>query len=159
GIDLYQKAIDRDPHYALAYASMAYVLVMLPVTCDVPPSDVFPRARTAAKRALQLDDSLGDAHQSQGWVHFWCDYDWVNSEKEFRRTLDLDPRNSLGLWGWAHLLSCLGRHTEALALVQKGRELEPPSLVINALEPMYLFFAGKHEEGIQRLNEAFDIEP
>jgi Tfp pilus assembly protein PilF len=94
GIDLYGKAIDIDPHYALAYASMAYVLMMLPITCDVPPSDVFPKAKAAAKRALQLDDSLGEAHQSQGWVHFWCDYDWVNSEKEFRRTLELDLKQA-----------------------------------------------------------------
>ncbi len=159
GIDLYQKAIDIDPHYALAYASMAYALIMLPMTCDVPSTSIFPQAKTAAKRALQLDDSLGEAHQTLGWAYSWYDYDWVNSEKEFRRALQLDPENSLAYFGYAHLASSLGRHAEALSMIQKGREHEPLSLVINALEPLFLFYAGKHEEGMLRLNEAFDIEP
>jgi DNA-binding winged helix-turn-helix (wHTH) protein/Flp pilus assembly protein TadD len=159
GIDFYKKAIDVDSSYALAHASLGYALVMLPMTCDVPPLDVVPQAKIAAQKALALDDSLGEPYQTLGWASFWFDYDWDNSEREFRRALQLDPENSLSYFGYAHLLSILGRHDESLMQMRKGRESEPLSLVINALEGLFLFYAGKHEEAISSLTDVFEIEP
>src|SRR5215207_32952 len=121
GAEFFQEAVKVDPTYALAYAGIADAYRTLPITSDVAPNDAFPKAKEAVTKALELDDSLAEAHASSGWIKLWFDWDWAGSEGEFRRALDLNPYYADAHRGYAHLLSNTGRYEEALREVERAR--------------------------------------
>src|SRR2546426_8423784 len=149
-IGLFQQALDADPAYARAYAGMADSYRTLPIASYVPSKEAFPQAKAAARRALDIDDDLADAHIVLGWVGFWFDWDWTGAENQFRRAIELSPDNADAYRGYAQLLSSLGRHDEAIATIEKARALDALTLVIQALEAQYLFYAGRDGEAIAR---------
>jgi serine/threonine-protein kinase len=108
---------------------------------------------------LEIDETLAEAHIVLGWVGFLYDWDWTAAETEFKRALELAPNNSDARRGYAHLLSNLGRHAEAIAEVKRARELDPLTLITNVLEGQFLFYAGREPEAIERLNKTLEIEP
>ncbi|MBL8206397.1 MAG: protein kinase [Blastocatellia bacterium] len=124
GIKFYQQAIDADPSYALAYAGMADAYRTLPIAgSTVSSKEAFPQAKAAAKKALELDGQLAEAHIVLGWAGFLFDWDWRAAEKEFKRALELSPNNSDAHRGYAHFLSNSGRHDEAITEGRRAREL------------------------------------
>jgi DNA-binding winged helix-turn-helix (wHTH) protein/TolB-like protein/Tfp pilus assembly protein PilF len=154
----FQEAVAADPPYALAYTGIADAYRTLPITSDVPPKDAFPKATEAVTKALQLDDSLAEAHAIRGWIKFWFDWDWAASESNFRRAIDLDPNNADAHRGYAHLLSNTGRHEEALREVEKARELDPLSLITNTLQGQFLRFAGHDDEAERSFEKALELD-
>lgn len=158
-IGFYQQAIQIDPNYALAYASMADAYRMLPITSDTAADEAFPAAKAAAKRAIELDDNLCYAHVAMGYVASWYDWDQKLAEAEMRRAITLNPNSSDAHRGLSVLLTVLGRHEEAIAEMRLARELDPLSLPTNALEAQTLHYAGRDEEAIERLNKTFEIDP
>lgn len=159
GIEFYQKAIDADPIYALAYAGMAQAYAALPITSDVPPSEAFPQAKAAAQRALEIDANLAEAHIILGVVEFWFDWDWTNAEAELKKSITLRPNNPDAHRFYAVLLTVLGRSEEALKEMETARQLDPLSLIVNALKGQSFFFAGRDAEAINQLNKTLEIEP
>jgi DNA-binding winged helix-turn-helix (wHTH) protein/TolB-like protein/Flp pilus assembly protein TadD len=159
GIVFYQQAIDADPLYALAYAGMADAYRTLPITSDVLPSEAFPQAKAAANRALEIDANLAEAHIVSGYVEFWFERDWKNAESEIKKAVELSPNNAGVHRAYSILLTCLGRHDESLVEMRTARQLDPLSLVTNALEGQTLFYASRNDEAIARLNKTFEIEP
>jgi DNA-binding winged helix-turn-helix (wHTH) protein/TolB-like protein/Tfp pilus assembly protein PilF len=157
-ISYFQQAIDLDPSYALAYAGLADAHISSLAT-DLPPNEFLPQARAAAQMAIEIDDTLAEAHAELGFVIFWWDWDWDASEKEFKRALELDPNNANAHLFYAHLLSNTGRHSEALAEAKRARELDPLNLRNNALEGQFLIHAGRTDEALARLREILEIEP
>ncbi len=159
-IAFYEQAIEIDPRYALAYAGIADAYRTLPLAgWNLSSREAFPQAKAAAKRALEIDETLAEAHIVLGWVGFLYDWDWTAAETEFKRALELAPNNSDARRGYAHLLSNLGRHAEAIAEVKRARELDPLTLITNVLEGQFLFYAGREPEAIERLNKTLEIEP
>jgi serine/threonine-protein kinase len=158
-IVFYQQAIDIDGNYALALAGMADAYRTLSITTYAPSKEVCPQAKALAKRALEIDESLAEAHIVLGWVEFMYDWNWAAAEKELRRALELSPNNSEAHRAYAHLLSNLGRHDEAIAEAQKARELDPLTLINNALEGQFLFYGGRADEAIVRLNKTLELDP
>ncbi len=159
-IVLYQQAIDLDPNYALAYAGIADSYRTLPLAgWSVASKEGMPRARTAAEKALEIDENLAEAHVALGWVHFLYDWDWLAAEKSMTRAIELAPYNADAHRSYAHLLSNTGRHDEAIEQIRRARELDPLSLIINALEGQFLFYAGRDTEAIDRLKKTMEIEP
>ena len=159
-ISLYQQAIDADPTYALAYAGIADAYRTLPLAgWNMPSKEAFPQAKAAAKKALEIDEKLAEAHIVLGWVGFLYDWDWTAAESELKRAIELSPNNSDALRAYAHLLSNSGRHEEAIAEAKRARELDPLSLITNALDSQFLFYAGRDEEAIARLRETLELEP
>ena len=158
-ISYFQQAIAVDPNYALAYAGLADAYRGLTVGGEMPSNEVMPQAKAMARKAIELDDRLAEAHANLGLIHFWYDWDWNAAENQHKRALELDPNNSDALLFYAHLLSVLGRHAEALAKIKRARELDPLSLRVNAIEGMLLTFAGRYDEAITRLQKTLELEP
>ena len=159
GIEFFQQAIDSDPTYALAYAGMADAYRSLPINGDIPSGEAMPKARAAAEQALRIDPGLSDAHSVLGWVGFWFDQDWAGAENEFRIALELNPNNPDARRGYSVLLTCLGRHDEAIAQMRKAREIDPLSLITNALEGQAFLYAGEYDLAIGSLDKLFEIDP
>ena len=160
GITFYQQAIAADPTYALAYAGLAEAYRTLAIAgWGVASKELFPQAKAAAIRALELDPDLAEAHIALGWIEFFFDWDWNAAENEFRKAIELSPNNADAHRGFAHLSSNLGRGDEAIAEGRRARELDPLSLLTNALEGQFLFYAGHDDEAILRLRKSLEIEP
>ncbi len=159
GIAFYQQAIDIDPLYALAYAGMADAYRTLPITSDVASTEAFPKSKTAALKALEIDKRLPEAHIVLGYVASWYEWDWKTAENEIATAVEISPNNSDARRAKSLLLTVLGKHDEAVAEMKLARELDPLSLPTNALEAQALFYSGRDAEAFERLNKTFEIDP
>ena len=158
-IEFFQKAIDLDPNYALAYFGLAEANRSLAITSDVPSKDCLPQAKAAAIRALEIDDSLAEAHASLSFSLIWYDWNWTSAEKEARRAIALNPNSAMAHFAYAHVLSDLGRHDEAVAEGGRAVELEPLFLLFNAIDGMFLHHARRDGEASARLQKTCEIDP
>jgi len=123
----FQQAIDRDPNYAMAYVGLASYYYVVPDYSPVSNSEALPKAQAAAEKALQLDDTLADPHAILGGVYnSW--FEWSKSEAEFRRALELNPKDANACNWYAFLLSQQGRFEEAIALAKRAVDLEPMNM-------------------------------
>ena len=157
GISYFQKAIEIDPSYALAYVGLADAYRS--PSLEIRPTEGLPKAKAAALKAIELDDTLAEGHAVLGWVIFWYDWDWSSAQSQFKRALELDENNADAHSYYANLLSNTGRHAEALTEGKRARELEPLNLRINALEGQFLVFAGQVDAGIDRLQKTLELDP
>jgi TolB-like protein/DNA-binding winged helix-turn-helix (wHTH) protein/Flp pilus assembly protein TadD len=158
-IKYFQQAIDADPTYARAYAGLADSYRTLPIVSPVPSSEGYPQAKTAAARALAIDPNLADAHVVLGWTGFSFDWNWAAAEREFQTAIALSPNNSDARRAYAHLLSNLGQHNRAIAESRIASDLDPLSLITNALHGQFLFYAGKDDEAEIRFRKTLELEP
>jgi serine/threonine-protein kinase len=159
GILHFERAIEIDPNYALGYVGIAEAQFPLVMSNDVDPLAVFPQARRAALRAVELNPNLADAQLALGMIAFWYDWDWPEAERRFVRALDLNPNNSRARSMYAHLLSNTGRHDRALAEARQARELEPASVFGRSVEGLLLQQAGLTEAAVEHLRRTVDLEP
>ena len=157
GIKCFQQAIDRDPSYAMAYVGLADAY-RAPALESVP-SEALSKSKAAVQKALEIDDSLADAHATLGFIIFWYEWNWAASEAELKRAIELDPKNADAHLFYAHLLSNTGRHDEALNEAKLARELDPLNVRTNALEGQFLVHAGHVDEGIARLKATIELDP
>ncbi len=158
-ISYFQQAIELDPNYALAYAGLADAYRARVVGGGTSPAVYMPKAKAAAEKAIETDDTLAEGHAALGLIIFWYDWDWNAAEKEYKRALQLDPNSADSLQYYAVFLSNTGRHAEALAKIKRARELDPLSLRINAVEGMLLLHAGQTDEAIARLQKTLELDP
>ena len=156
-ISYFEQAIAADPFYALAYVGLADAHVSA-LASGLPSNEIFPQARAAAQKAIEIDGTLAAAHAELGYINFWYDWDWGASENKIQRALGLDPDSAEAHLYYAHLLSNTGRHAEALAEAKRARELDPLNLHINALEGQFLIHAGRTDEALTRLRETLEME-
>ena len=159
GIIHLEKAIELDPAYALAYSGLSEANRSLALGSELPPREHLTRAKLAAQKALQLDEELAEAHTSFGASLFWLERNWSDSEKHFRRAIELNPNSADAHLFYAHLLSNIGKHNEALAEIKLARDLDPLSPFISALEGQFLLHAGRPDEALAKLNDTFVLAP
>jgi serine/threonine protein kinase/Tfp pilus assembly protein PilF len=159
GIEQFNKAIDIDPNYALAYAGLADSYNIIASYSSSPPSEAFPKARAAAERALSLDNTLPEAHISMAFVLFGYDWDWSEAEKEFKQALTLHPGYATGRLWHSLFLVAMGRHEEALAEMEKALELDPLSLPIHTNLGWLLYLGRKYDEAAKQLKKTLEMEP
>jgi tetratricopeptide (TPR) repeat protein len=157
--DYFQQAIDRDPSYALAHAALAESYVVLGGWNVFTPHEVFPKAREAANRAIQLDANLAEPHASLAMVSFAFDWDWKTAEQEFKRALDLDPNHPDVHQLYSYYLTALGRLDESFTQMQRAKELDPASLskVLGIGE--ILNYMNRTDEAIQQHKQALEMDP
>ena len=158
GISYYEQAIAVDPTYALAYVELATTYRAMVLTNDARPSEVVPKAKEYALKAVELDSSLAEAHTAVAIISFWYDFDPESAERHHLRALELDPNSSQSRFAYAHFLSNMGQHEKALAEARRTRELDPAGLVTNALEGQVLFFAGKEDEALKVLTATAEMD-
>ena len=159
GISYYEQAIVLDPSYALAYVGMANACRAMVLTNDAPPNEVMPKAKAAVLKAIELDDSLAEARNALAFITFWYDWDPRAAEIHHIRALELDPNSAPSHYFYAHMLSNMGRHDEALSEIKRAKELDPISLATNAIEGQILFFAGKDDESLKTLQATAEMDP
>lgn len=159
GIEYFRQAIAIDPNYALAYVGLAETYLPMALTSGVPSGEVIPKAKAAVLRALELDETLPEAHVALGLINFWYDWNFQAAEKQYLLALENDPNSAEAHFAYAHLLSNTGQHEKALSEIRLSRQLDPVSLRTNALEGQILFFAGKSDEALDRLNQTIDLNP
>jgi TolB-like protein/Tfp pilus assembly protein PilF/class 3 adenylate cyclase len=158
-IEFFQKAVELDPNYALAYFGMADAYRALVITSDLPPKEVFPQAKAAAQKAIEIDGSLAEPHATLALVHMWFDWDWAAAEREAQHAIRLNPNLGFSHWAYAHVLSNLGRHEEAITQAVRARELDPLSLIANAREGAVFYYAERYDRAKISLEKTVTIDP
>jgi TolB-like protein/Flp pilus assembly protein TadD len=159
-IECFNEAIAADPNHALASVGLAdsYTLLGTVTYGAFHRRDVWPRARAAAARALELDEQLAEAHTSLAFIRFRYDWDWNGAERGFARAIELNPHYATARQWYAYFLSTRGRHDEALREIRRAQELDPLSLPIATGVGRFLYFAGRHEEAAVECRKAIDMD-
>lgn len=158
GISYLKQAIEIDPAYALAYVGLANGYRSMALSGDTASSEVFPKSKAAAQKAVEIDETLAEAHAVLGFTISWYDWDWNAAEKQFQRALALNPNSADAHWVYAGSISNLRRHAEALAEIKRARELDPLNLIINASEGLILIHAGQPDEGLAVLQKTSELD-
>ena len=158
-IDHFERAIQIEPSYAAAHAGLSMAWQKWGSQRPAPVKEFEPQARAAARKALELDGQLSEAHAAQGFLQFSCDLDWKGGENSIKRALELDPKNLDGHYNYTVLLMALGRFPEALTEIQTAEQLDPLSHQVQVLFGHLLYRAGKYDEAVQRLKQAIEREP
>jgi eukaryotic-like serine/threonine-protein kinase len=158
GISYFQQAIEIDPSYTLAYVGLADGYRTFALVGEMPATELL-KAKVAAQKAVEIDDTLAEAHAELGFTIFWYDWNWNAAESQLKRALDLNPNNADAHLFYAHLLSNTARHAEGLAEVERARQLDPLDLRINGLEAQFLVHAGKPDEALAFLQKTLEVNP
>ncbi|MDM7923069.1 MAG: winged helix-turn-helix domain-containing protein [Pyrinomonadaceae bacterium] len=159
GISYLEQAIAADPGYALAYVELANAYRAMVLTNETPPLLTMPKGKAAALKAVELDPELAEAWSALAFNNFWFDFDPRTAEQNLLRSLALDPANAQARFQYAHLLSNIGRHEEALQQIKIAREADPLSTIVNALEGQILTFAGREDDALKVLRSVIDTDP
>jgi TolB-like protein/DNA-binding winged helix-turn-helix (wHTH) protein len=159
GIAYFQQAIDRDPNNALAYAGLANSYFVRAISGAVPTEDVMPKAEAAALKALELDDSLAEAHTSLAHISANYEWNWSKAESEYKKAIELNPSYSTGHHYYAMFLMAMGRHTEALEEMKRAQRLDPLSPAILTFIGKAHYYAGNNEEAIRQYRKVLDSDP
>jgi serine/threonine protein kinase/tetratricopeptide (TPR) repeat protein len=158
GIEYFQQAIESDPGYALAYAGLADSYNLLASYSMLASSDAFPRAKAVARRALELDEGLAEAHTSMSFAKFGYDWDWAEAERGFKRALELNPGYPMAHQWYAVMLVALSRFEESFAHVVRAQELDPLSLPINTLVGWLHHLARDYDRAIAQYRSTIELD-
>jgi TolB-like protein/Tfp pilus assembly protein PilF len=161
GIAYFQQAIQKDPNYALPYAGLAnsYISLGQPWGGDMSPTEVLPQAKAAATRALEIDDSLGEAHLALARVVQLYDWNWSAVEMEYRRALELNPNDAMAHNWYGEYLQEMGRNEEAFAQLRQAVVLDPLSSdSANNLGDVF-YTARQYDQAIRAFQKALELEP
>lgn len=156
-IQFFQKAIDKDPAYALAYTGLANCYSFWGVNY-VPPREAFPRAKAAAMKALELDDTLAEAYVSLGGIQLFYDWDWPGCRKSVERGLELNPNSLNAHVVYAYYLDLMGQQDGALAEITRAQELDPLALVIKVDIGIRHYIARRYDQAIDLYKSVSELE-
>jgi TolB-like protein/Flp pilus assembly protein TadD len=159
GIEFFEKAIQSDQRYALAYAGLADSLALLAFFGLAPPGEVMPRAKEAAHTALGIDDQLAEAHASLAGILKVYDWNWPASERAYLRALELNPNYTVAHRGYAAYLSALGKAEQAMRQIRRAHELDPLSLTINMELAWNLYMAREYDQSIEQALRTLELDP
>jgi eukaryotic-like serine/threonine-protein kinase len=155
----FQEALEHDPTYALAYAGLADAYALLGAYDIMPPKEVLPKAKAAAMHALEIDDDLAEAHTSLAFVKQTLDWDWDGAERDYRRASELNPNYATAHHWYALSLDAGGRHSEALAEMERAQELDPLSLIIHANVGLMHYHMRRFDEAMQQWLSTIAMDP
>jgi TolB-like protein/DNA-binding winged helix-turn-helix (wHTH) protein/Flp pilus assembly protein TadD len=157
----FNQAIEQDPQYAQSYSGLAdtYALLGDWQYAVMPPKEALPKAKVAAIKALELDSTLGEAHNSLAFCLDGFDWDFPVAEKEFQRAIELNPGYATAHHWYAWHLSLLGRYDEAIVEMEKAENLDPLSLIINADLAELLLLARSYDESIRQSRKTIEMDP
>ena len=157
--ECYQKAIEIDPTYALAYVGLSIWHQSLAFWGDVSPSQAVSKSRELAQTALKLDDTISDAHNSLAVIYATYDWNWSAADREFKQALELDPANALGCVNYAICLTIQKRFKEALIHAQRAQKLDPLSNLVNTWTAMILTYMGQYEDAVEEMQQVIAKDP
>jgi TolB-like protein/DNA-binding winged helix-turn-helix (wHTH) protein len=155
--EYFQESIRKDPSFALGYAGLSNAYHELAYSAR--PSEVMPKSKETAERALQLDDTLAEAHAALGWVKWIYDWDWPGAEKEFQRAIQLNPGYALSHGMYALFLDSMGRFDEASREFQMARELDPVSLGLIRSTAEHFRYLRQYDKAIAENQKVLEMDP
>jgi TolB-like protein/DNA-binding winged helix-turn-helix (wHTH) protein len=153
------QAAQIDPDWALAYAGLAGSYISANYVDALPPEEVWPKAKSAAQKALQLDPNLSEAHVALGEVLDNSDFDYPSAEREFKRAIELSPSNSHAHQSYADFLATLGRANEAISEIKLAQQLDPMSFWVSRDVGRMFYEARLYDQAIPALREAAEMNP
>lgn len=160
GIDCFQQATDLDPAYALAYAGMADAYAFLASsTGGLPPVECYPKAKAAATKALEIDNSLAEAHTSLGFAHLLYDWDFQHAERAFKRAIKLNPAYANAHDGYGFYLKATGQNEAAVRESRRAQNLDPLSLFATVSLGWAYYFARQYDRAIEHGSKALELDP
>lgn len=163
-VSYFQQAIDKEPSYALAYAALADAYILIPSYSsnlpmdDVSPQEAYTKAREAAAKALELDETLTEPHASLATVMYEYDENFAESEREFRKAIELNPNYATAHQWYAELLLRLGRNEEAINEIKLAQELDPLSLIINSIAGVAYMENRQYDQAIEQLQKTIEMD-
>ncbi len=156
--DYFTRAVQKDPRYALSYAGLADTYSLLGHAGYLAPSEAWPKAKASAMQALEIDDTLAEAHTSLGLVKEHYEWDWTGAEKEFKRAIELDPNSaSAHLW-YGDFLANTGRLEEGMRETKRAQEFDPLSLIINTTMGWQYYLSHQYVQAVEQLRKALEID-
>ncbi len=158
-VEYFQQATEKDPNYALAYTGLSDGYATLAFYNFVPPQEAYRKAKETALKAIELDDTLAEAHTSLASIKEDVDWDWQGAEKEYKRAIELNPNYATAHHWYSIYLSKCGRWEEAISQIKKAQELDPFSLVINNNVAGRLLEAGRDDEGMEQCRKTIELDP
>jgi serine/threonine protein kinase/Tfp pilus assembly protein PilF len=158
-IECFQKAIEEDPTYALAYTGLADNYNLASFLNFFPPGEVMPKAKAAAAKALEIDDSLAEAHVSLGYASFTYDWDWIAAGRYFERALAVNPSYVKNHAFYPLYLSSLGRFEEAVAIAKRALDLDPASPSASHVLAVQFYLSRQFDQAIQQTHKTLEMDP
>jgi tetratricopeptide (TPR) repeat protein len=159
GIEHFAQAIAKDPAYAQAYTGLADCYHGLGWFCHLSPGEAYPQAKAAAKKALELDSTLAEAHASLAGPLHQYDYQWLEAEQEYKRAIELDPNYAAAHHWYALYLAMIpNRQREAVAHIIQAQELEPLSLIISAAVGRVFYLTGQFDQAIEQCQRTLEMD-
>ncbi|HET9531740.1 MAG TPA: tetratricopeptide repeat protein [Blastocatellia bacterium] len=157
-IEYFQQAIEIDPIYSIALSGLADCYAQLGWLRNISPGEAFPKAKAAAAKAIELDDELAEAYTSRAWIRLLYDWDWEGSERDFKRSIELNPNYAVAaLWHTVYLIAT-SRFDEAVKEINRALNIDPLSLIINTISGWPFYFSRRHDEAIAMYRKALEIE-
>jgi TolB-like protein/Tfp pilus assembly protein PilF len=154
----FQQAITRDSGYAPAYSGLAEAYAMLGFRGGFPSKDALSRAKTAALKAIELDDSLAEPHASLAFIAETHEWDWASAEREYKRALQLNPGDAQAHNWYAGYLTYTGRVDEGISEAKRARDLDPLSLPVNNALAGRLLAGSYHDEALQQVQKTLELD-
>ncbi len=158
-LEHFQKAIDFDASYALAYTGLADTFASLGDGGFRPMSEAYLLARGAALRALAIDDLLGEAHNSLAVITTEYYWEWADADRHYKRAIELNPNDETALRNYSFYLACMRRHEESIAFIERSRRLNPVSPVAQFQVAMNLYLARRYDDAIAEAAATLDLAP
>ena len=158
-IEHFNRAIEVDPKFAPAYSGLADAYLVGGAYGVIPTKEALAQGKSAAAKALELDDKLASAHYALATAYTWYDWDWAGAEREFQLGLALNPNDALGRNWHAGYLSVLGRHDEAIDEEERAGELDPLSLIFRANLARSYYWARRYDEAIAQAKRTLQLDP
>ena len=149
----FNAALAIDRNYAAPHAGIAEYYSVLPFYSTLSPADVFPQARAAARKSMELDPNLPEAHASLAYIHAYYEWDWAAAEQEFRKALDLRPSHSAVHFSYSRFLAAAGRLDDAIAEIHRAEELDPRSSLLKTNLGLLSYFGGHYDRALGELLE------
>ena len=158
-VEYFNQALMLEPAYALAYAGLSESLIMVAIFGLRAPGDIYPEAHRAAMRALELDETLAEAHEVLAHVKSVFDWDLASAEQHYKRAIELNPNYSAARRAYGHLLALMQRHVEAIAELKRARDLDPLSVPVNSFLALVYMKARQYSQGIAAARAAVELDP
>ena len=158
-VEYFKTAIQGDASYAPPYAGLANSYLLLAGWLLMPPAEAYPRAKAAALHALELDETLAEAHTTLAEAEHEYEWKWADAEREFRRAIELDPNSAIAHKSYAEFLMHGARSAEAIREMERARDLDPLSLIVNTLLGFTYSYAGQYNRAIEEYEKVIQLDP
>jgi serine/threonine-protein kinase len=158
GLGYLKQAVATDPNYGLAWHGLAYYYYLV-MDWTMPSSEAMPKAKEAAQRALEIDDTLAAAHSDLGAFYFWYEWNWSAAEKEFKRAIELDPNDALTRENYGWYLVTMGRTDEGLAQAKISQQLDPLNQEHTSVYGWELYLVRRYDQSVEQQRKAIELEP